>query len=57
MKGLTLMAAFTNIGIVLNEVKLSMEAQIEDQTQVPVFFDERLQETISRKIKLFRSTP
>ena len=32
-----------------------MEAQIEDQMQVPVFY-ERSKETISWKIKLFRST-
>ena len=32
-----------------------MEAQIEDQTQVPVFY-EKFKETISWKIKLFRST-
>ena len=51
------MAAFINVGISLNEMILSMEAQIEDQTQVPVFFYERFKETISRKIKLFRSTP
>ena len=51
------MAAFINVGIALNEIILSMEAQIEDQTQVPVFFNEKFKETISRKIKLFRSTP
>ena len=31
------MAAFISTGIPLNEVILSMEAQIEDQTQVPAF--------------------
>ena len=31
------MAAFINLGIALNEVISSMEAQIEDQIQVPVF--------------------
>ena len=51
------MAAFINAGIALNEVILSMESQIKDQTQVPVFFYERFKEIISRKIKLFRSTP
>ena len=50
------MAVFINVGIALNEVILPMESQIEDQTQVPVFFYERFKETTPKKIKLFRST-
>ena len=52
------MAGFINACIALKEVVLSMEAQIEDQTQVPVFLIKTfIKRTISRKIKLFRRFP
>ena len=47
------MAAVINVGIALNEVILSMEAQVEDQTQVPVFFDERFKVACVVDLKLF----
>ena len=44
------MATFINVGIALDEVILSMEAQIKDQTQVPVFFMEDLKKIYQERL-------
>ena len=61
------MAAFINIGIALNEVinvgialnKVisSMEAQIEDQTQVPVFLMKDLKKLYQEKLSYIEEPP
>ena len=44
------MATFINVGIALNAVILSMEAQIEDQAQIPVFLKKDLKKLYQEKL-------
>ena len=51
------MDIFTNVSIALNEVILSMEAQIEDQAQVPVFFMKDLKKLCQEKLSYLEAPP
>ena len=51
------MAAFINVGIALNEVILLTEAQIEYQTQVPVFLMKDIKKPYQEKISYLEATP
>ena len=57
VKSLTFIAAFTNVGIALNEVLLSMEAQIEDQIQVPVLLMKVLKKIYQQKLSYLEAAP
>ena len=51
------MDIFTNVSISLNEVILSMDAQIEDQAQVPVFFMKDLKKLCQEKLSYLEALP
>ena len=51
------MAAFINVGTAPNEVILSMESQIKDQTQVPVFFMKDLKKLYQEKLSYLEAPP
>ena len=57
VKSLTFIAAFINVGIALNEVLLSMEAQIEDQIQVPVLLMKDLKKIYQQKLSYLEAAP
>ena len=51
------MAALSNVGIALNEVILSMKAQIEDQTQAPVFLMKDFKKLYQKKLSCLEAPP
>ena len=57
IKSSTFIAAFINGGISLNEVLLSMETQIENQIQVPVFFMKDLKKLYQQKLIYLEAAP
>ena len=57
IKSSTFIAAFINGGISLNEVLLSMETQIENQIQVPVFFMKDLKKLYQQKLNYLEAAP
>ena len=57
VKSLTFIATFINVGIALNEVLLSMEAQIEDQIQVPVLLMKVLKKIYQQKLSYLEAAP
>ena len=51
------MAAFINVGIALKEVIFLIEAQLEDQTQVPVFLMKDLKKLYQENLSYLEALP